>query len=116
MDSKTMTKKILAITVSLFACFSLLFASCSSQGLTERKYQVKPQPQPVEQVITILEGYRDGKPVGSEVTNLPALIKDMREKSGDKMEIVQEAFDRLMKDSQNARQIATDVLKKLDAE
>ena len=110
-----MKKNILPIIVSCFACFALLLASCS-QGLKERTYQVKPQPQPVEQVITILEGYRDGKPVGSEVTNLPALITDMREKSGDKIEIVQEAFDRLMKDGKNARQIAIEALGKLAEE
>lgn len=97
-------------------CAILFCTGCSNNDLKEKTYQVSPRPQPVEQVITLLEGYKNGQPVGSEVTGLPALIKDMAEKSGDKTAIVQDAYDKLMTSGSNSQVIATEALEQLTKE
>jgi hypothetical protein len=115
MERSSIRNVIRKCSVAGIAFALLVCLGCSSKP-KERTYQLKPQPQPVDKVITLLKGYRDGKQVGSEVTGLPALITDMNEKSADKVEIVQEAFDKLMADRKNAKQIAAEALKKLEAE
>ena len=108
--------RVCSMSCAVCAVCALVFCIGCSGKPKERTYQIKSQPQPIEKVITLLEGYRDGKNVGSEVTGLPALMTDMKEKSADKVGIVQEAFDQLMADRKNAKKIAADALKKLEAQ
>jgi len=113
MHRRKFALKVLGVKALGLLCLMTLFVSCS-QKLEKQTFEIKPQPAPVEKVIAMLKGYQQGQPVGSEVTSLPALMKDMQEKSGDKVEVVQKAFDNIMKNTKNAKAIATEALKQLE--
>lgn len=87
-------------------------------GVEERSYQLQPKPPAFDQLVSLLESYRDGQPLGSEVTSMIGMISDLKHSSPEKAEIAQGIFDKLTDsaNSANAATIADEALGQLHAD
>lgn len=73
----------------------------------------KPQPKAVDKLISLLERYADGNPPGSELGAIKALISDAKEQTPEKGDLVEEVVNQLLESPDKAKQIAKEVLPKL---
>lgn len=104
------------LLVSMTLSVVLLICLGCGPSVEERSYQLKPKPSANEQLIGLLESYRDGQPLGSEVTSMTGMISDLKYTSPAKAEIAQRVFDQLMDSSNatNAAAISAEALEKLE--
>lgn len=86
-------------------------AGCGS-GVKERTIEV-PQVSPAERAKMILQGYVNGQPVGSEMTEFDFLIRELQKTDPGRADTLKRGLDEMKRSPAGSRSRAKDLLSKL---
>lgn len=96
----------------LFAAAAGL-AGCGPPGkVKEETIEVKPV-ESLERAKSVLQNYARGQPLGSEVTDFPALVEDVKRTDAERGAILEQGFAELQKKGVNTAAKAKELLGKL---
>ena len=107
-----MRRMLLLMGVVLLGPVVFVSSGCRQTEWEEREYQIK-MPTGLDRAETLLRQYAEGQPVGSEATDFPQIVEQVRETDPQKADMLRDGFEQLQKNPRKAAAKARELLGKL---